>query len=738
MSRFFASMSIAASRERANIILEADSCRAQVNALLAQSPQCLNNEKKTTKSCTAKVHVELPPGVGTRVEALAEPYIDDEDQSPRWFGALVIESTAQHVVIKYDDQNYISHFAWPDDKDDLRIVNDKDTPCSKITNCVQKEVCSSPQVLVVSSPSERSEPIIVASDDDMDTPCSKITTCVQKEVASSPQVLNVSSPSERNPEPTTVASDEELLKTPPKKRRRKDKSLKKKLQMNRIPWSEQFATIKIRPREISHMIQFFLCQLRAQYAEIVKVGNKNEFMISKKNDDRCGDSRRCAYNEFDCELGRYDESVSIMTENSIPGQDVASCQVLMKQFLLGKSATGDKWMPWHAALGEHERYLLQVVYQLPLLESHRERYVMSYAFSGSRDIELFETLFKPLFSVTASDEDRTLGQNIIYQPDVAFAENGILHKRYMAYRANGKKKLHTTSYQCHPPQGASGANFVYYIVDRTRRFVHLGHQAFDTIEQFIFGTKQSSLENSNNIIPKNQSLECDAATGLRLWKSLQSVLTSAHEIGPTMSKIFLVSTHLAYPKIKILDQSCGIGDGADAAFDYLFEGLQTNSRKRHDQRIDLFNKLYTHLTQGPPSQDKRQIPRFLHMLKWTATHTRNRFELNILPEALAHFITPYDLQVALCEWRKFRSTVDINCLLDTCLVLSSTLTDSNTTPKGAALDILLPTSPAVENAGKSLDDDRAIIPPVLVRTTEPASSSASSSSTDVVCSKSNK
>ena len=37
-----------------------------------------------------------------------------------------------------------------------------------------------------------------------------------------------------------------------------------------------------------------------------------------------------------------------------------------------------------------------------------------------------------------------------------------------------------------------------------------------------------------------------------------------------MAKMFLVSTHLAFPQAHLLDTSRAVGDGAEQAFDYLY------------------------------------------------------------------------------------------------------------------------------------------------------------------------
>ena len=51
-------------------------------------------------------------------------------------------------------------------------------------------------------------------------------------------------------------------------------------------------------------------------------------------------------------------------------------------------------------------------------------------------------------------------------------------------------------------------------------------------------------------------------------------------------------------------------------------------------------------------------PRFLPMIAWVASRTRSTFADLIPPKSIADHVTIYDLQVQLCEWRKFRKTVD--------------------------------------------------------------------------------
>lgn len=398
--------------------------------------------------------------------------------------------------------------------------------------------------------------------------------------------------------------------------------------------------------EVSNMLQFFTCQLRAEYAEIVACSS-----AALLKEERCGPSRRAAYEEFDAEMRRYCEG------EGFEWRDVASCAPFMAKFLLGKCARGDKWVPWHAALGSHERYILEVVTRLPLLRTERERHVLCYVFSGSREIKLFESLLRPLYEENALEEDRALGRQILDDPSTAFARDGELHRRFAQYRKLGER-LHTTAYLCHPPRGASGDEFVYYVVDRTRRFVEIGQAAFDCIE------KNRGVLDSND-----------------LRSEVEKLLMGFREIGPTMTKMFTVTTHLSYPDLGLLDSRCTVGDGADRAFDFLYPEVKKSATTRSNlDRSRLLENLFEHL------RDRCDDPtlltrRFRHMLEWVSQRARERFS-SFHPDSLLSSVTHYDLQVNLCEWRKFRCSVDATGLLKSGSVLSPDIDPSDSIHSG--------------------------------------------------------
>ena len=370
--------------------------------------------------------------------------------------------------------------------------------------------------------------------------------------------------------------------------------------------------------EAAHLIYFALLQLRSEYAEIV----------IESGGGRCSSSKRTAYDIFDRECASITQS-----------EDLKSSEPLVEAFLTGPCARGDKWMPWHCALGAHERYLLEVVRRLPRLSDELSRSVITFAFSGSRDIELFETLLRPLFEQHASEEDAALGQLLIQKPFEALRRGGDLCRRYEAYRLRGKK-LHTTCYQCHPPAGAAGSEFVFYIVDRTARFAELGRRVHAFLERGL----------GRNFFESGQ-LAKDAVIGDSLRVKLEGELLAEREVGPTMAKMFLVSTHLAFPQAHLLDASCAVGDGAEQAFDYLYPHVQARARSAH--RAVLLDALTAQLDEEALD---RLEPRLRPMLRFVGGAARARFGL--CSEQVSDAVTPFDLQVHLCEWRKFRTRVD--------------------------------------------------------------------------------
>ena len=132
--------------------------------------------------------------------------------------------------------------------------------------------------------------------------------------------------------------------------------------------------------------------------------------------------------------------------------------------------------------------------------------------------------------------------------------------------------------------------------------------------------------------------------------ALDACYRAFDRIGPTMSKVLLITNHLWFPELGIVDDSCEVGDGADHAFFYLYKTSGGGDAARKRRLRNLFDTLDT-------PRVAALEPRLRPMIAWVAARTRAKFP-DIPSRAIADDVTIYDLQVQLCEWRKFRKNVD--------------------------------------------------------------------------------
>ncbi|KAJ8612914.1 hypothetical protein CTAYLR_006183 [Chrysophaeum taylorii] len=341
---------------------------------------------------------------------------------------------------------------------------------------------------------------------------------------------------------------------------------KRKRKKNEEVWDLETVVPGEDPSEVAHMVQFFLCQLRWQFGSF-------------------GD-----FSEFDAEMDRIGGS-----------EDVRSCGGLMETFFRGP-ARGDRWVPWHTTTCEQELFLMRRIRTLKSV-SEAERFCLCCAFSACRCIPVWETCVLPNIEPPVTPE---------------FFESSKFLEGLFEFRKRGNK-LHTSAFNCYPPRGASGDEFVRFIASRHVHFANIGVAAFPLITG-------------------------NAAT----LDALDKCFRSFDRVGPTMSKVLLITTHLWYPELGILRSGCEVGDGARQAFEFLYpDGFSDVINRR-----DVLQHLYDYLT-TTPVVDQR-LPR---MIEWVCHKTRARFPE--IPEgAIADRMTIYDLQVQLCEWRKFRRAVD--------------------------------------------------------------------------------
>ena len=196
---------------------------------------------------------------------------------------------------------------------------------------------------------------------------------------------------------------------------------------------------------------------------------------------------------------------------------------------------------------------------------------------------------------------------------------GEIHAHATKFRREGHK-LHTRAFNSYPQRGDGGENYPEYICQRHAHFSNIGLRAYDLLKEGV------------------------------TMRTLDECYRGFDRIGPTMSKVLLVTNHLWRPDLGILSGDCEVGDGADAAFVYLFKKCGGGDDARKRKLKTLFDFLNTDAANALE-------PRLRPMIAWVAKRTRDKFP-DIPPNAISDTITIYDLQVQLCEWRKFRKNVD--------------------------------------------------------------------------------
>jgi len=173
-----------------------------------------------------------------------------------------------------------------------------------------------------------------------------------------------------------------------------------------------------------------------------------------------------------------------------------------------------------------------------------------------------------------------------------------------------------------------GDEYTFFILERTRTFFEMGKVIFPRLEH---------LANSGG------------------WEAVDTELQATKWVGPTISKMFLVSTHLCLPRLGLLDKGCEVGIGAQEAFKLLWPGSQAaKDYSMLPDRREVLHRLLARLS----AVDPRLAP----LIAWAAKRAGEKLAAAGVPAevagALDASLTPLGLQVALCEWRKFRSHAD--------------------------------------------------------------------------------
>jgi hypothetical protein len=313
---------------------------------------------------------------------------------------------------------------------------------------------------------------------------------------------------------------------------------------------ERIESAELNEAEVSHFLYFSLCLIRDQC---------KLFLAAE-------------------DLERFDEHLA-NTDTEFGGKDVISMDGVMGAFRQSL-ATREGWMPFHACLGSSEMYLFALredpAYEamvpeqpaeqaatLPpaavrsyLSRAHRVRglvaagiiddvevYALQFAFRASSLIPLFDSLIMSLFfepgAETPGHPAHTRWKQVLGNPQVAFARGGDMHEAFRTYRQRGEK-LHTTSYRC-VAHGCSGENFTFFITERTGIMIALASKVHALIKPHLQSTGGEL---------KNEMKNVDSSA---LFEKIDQLVCSYPFVGPTMSKTVMLTTHLHFPGLRLLD-----------------------------------------------------------------------------------------------------------------------------------------------------------------------------------------
>jgi len=162
----------------------------------------------------------------------------------------------------------------------------------------------------------------------------------------------------------------------------------------------------------------------------------------------------------------FDDELRRIAPDSYLDVIQTACDEPMGRFFEGP-AKGEKWVPWHTVLGDHERYIYEHIYSLPgtlrslsppMLRCHavralifsplvnalpgytdREKFVLMFMFRGSSYIPLFEALFMPILKALGSEGvPSCLAKSLIWgtekDPRAAYSRGSVLHQAFQSYR----------------------------------------------------------------------------------------------------------------------------------------------------------------------------------------------------------------------------------------------------------------------------------------------------------------
>jgi len=140
------------------------------------------------------------------------------------------------------------------------------------------------------------------------------------------------------------------------------------------------------------------------------------------------------------------------------------------------------------------------------------------------------------------------------------------------------------------------------------------------------------------------------------WEAVDLELQKTKWVGPTNSKMFLVSTHFCLPRLQLLAEGIEVGIGAQEAFKILIPGIQ---KPKDFSMLPNRRSILTQLLAAFEDTLDAREPRLRPMIAWEVTRAATLLTpQGVPPQAFTDHLTVLDFQVGLCEWRKFRNNVD--------------------------------------------------------------------------------
>eukprot|EP00927_Polykrikos_kofoidii_P071882 TRINITY_DN68083_c0_g1_i1.p1 TRINITY_DN68083_c0_g1~~TRINITY_DN68083_c0_g1_i1.p1 ORF type:complete len:832 (+),score=143.91 TRINITY_DN68083_c0_g1_i1:285-2498(+) len=305
---------------------------------------------------------------------------------------------------------------------------------------------------------------------------------------------------------------------------------------------------------------------------------------------------------------------------------------------LHTAARCEKWVPFHTALGAHDRFIIEEIHQArePVWNEKR-RFLVMFIFRAHCCREMFDEAQLHLL------RDESFWAN----PRKCFAIGGPMEKSIIAYRRRTSLPLQTSAFRIIPR---------YLCADKD---VNLARN--------ICLRSAALLTAAEDILPrvlgaKKMVQTCRGGGGASaaikrapsLFEEISSIIRRVEGVAGTWVKMLMVCIDLRYPELRLLRRRCEVGIGAERGLERLVpNGLDVEgARQPPQEQLAL-------LTSELNASKKRGLYRNF----WTLLHEAERVARQHCsgPKDLLHRhlrdsskgLSAATVQVQLCEWRQF-------------------------------------------------------------------------------------